>query len=217
MKLKNKSAKAKGLKPNKKLGKNGVMGLLLTIATVAFAISFVFSRNLIGDIIFNNKVMGKKNQVNQTLEENLSKVDELKRNYEAMQSRGVTSETVLTALPVGDDYAALAGQIESMAALAGVRLTAISPANVTSAALVPETAPSTAGIPIEAKYSLNASGSFAAIIQFVHNLEINLRPMRFSLSNISGIEPEVQVEIEITTYHQPATIIGDEKETISED
>ncbi|MBI4100965.1 type 4a pilus biogenesis protein PilO [Candidatus Microgenomates bacterium] len=192
-----------------KLGNSGLIATLMIVCTVVVALSIVLSRTLLADVRFNNKVIKRKNQVNKTLEQNINSLPELQDNFQDLEKTGPQAGDILKALPVSTNYAGLASEFESMAALSGTQL-------VTLALESEDTSESTGTVatPVEVAFRASATGSYQKLQQFLLHIETSGRPVRINSMSFSGSEPTVTVELGLTTYYQPLTVIGDTKETI---
>lgn len=204
-----------------KMGDNNYIAVMMLVATLFIALSFVISRTLIGDVLFTNKVISKKNLAKDTLEQNLAEVEPLRENYNRLIEDGITVANVLTALPISSDYSGNAAQIEAMASLAGVQLTAVTAGGGVAIPATPEAAeitptPSQQPTPQEFSFRITATGSFKSIQNFLKNIETSLRPFKVTQISISGSEPALSLEMGMATFYQAATVIGEEKETLSE-
>lgn len=200
---------------SKHLSTSGLIALLLVVATVGVVLSFVFSRQLVGDILFNNKVISAKNKVNTTLKQNLDAVPELKTNYERLQQDGPKTSEILESLPTSADFAPFSATMEALSARAGVQLLGITleGTNISADGSEPIT---TASGPQPVNYRLSMTGSYDKLVTVVKNLQLNNRPIRIQTISFSGEEPKILAEISITTYYQGLTEIGDVTETIQE-
>lgn len=208
--------KTKAMQPKtttKHLSTSGLIALLLVVATVGVVLSFVFSRQLVGDILFNNKVISAKNEVNTTLKQNLDAVPELKTNYQRLQQDGPSTSEILEALPITEDFGQFSATMEALSARAGVQLLGITLEGTNIAAEGVEPLVAVSG-PQPVNYRLSMTGSYDKLVTVVKNLQLNNRPIRIQGISFSGEEPKILAEISITTYYQGLTEIGDVTETL---
>lgn len=216
---------------------SGLIAILMTVCTFMLVISFLLSKELIADIRFNQKVISKKNTANSTLKKNVDSLDDLKSNFDQLVKDGPQPGVVLSALPVGVDYAGLGSEYEAMAASSGARLSNIaldstiasttstsstpssttsSSAPASSASLAPTTANAAAASDVlqTFRFRVTATGSYASLQQLTKNMEQSLRPTRIESVAISGAEPNVTAEYVLTSYYQGAAVIKPAKETV---
>lgn len=200
------------------LSTSGLIALLLVVATVGVVLSFVFSRQLVGDILFNNKVISAKNKVNTTLKQNLDALPQLKTNYERLQQDGPKTSEILEALPSTTDFAPFSATMEALSARAGVQLLGVTLEGTTTVveAGATEAAATTLTGPQPVNYRLSMTGSYDKLVSVVKNLQFNNRPIRIQTVSFSGEEPKILAEISITTYYQGLTEIGDVMETLQQ-
>ncbi len=195
------------------LSTSGLIALLLVVATVGVVLSFVFSRQLVGDILFNNKVISAKNEVNTTLKQNLDAVPELKTNYQRLQQDGPKTSEILEALPTTEDFGPFSATMEALSARAGVQLLGITLEGTNLVVEGAEPVTSVSG-PQPVNYRLSMTGSYDKLVTVIKNLQLNNRPIRIQSISFSGEEPKILAEISITTYYQGLTEVGDVTETL---
>ncbi|MBI3983863.1 hypothetical protein HY346_01035 [Candidatus Microgenomates bacterium] len=196
------------------MSNNRLIATLMVVVTLTVSISIVLCRLWLKDISFTNQVIKKKNLANTTLEQNVAALPTLESGFKTLENEGPRASAVLKALPTTPDYAAFSSEVEAMAALAGARLAAV----VLQADTVGTAAPTAGQVtaPVEVVYSLNVTGSYPNLQNFLRNLETAKRPIRINKLAISGSEGSVTLEANVTNYYQPLTVIGDEKEVVTE-
>lgn len=195
------------------MGDGTLLATLMGVTTVLVAIGIVLSRLWWGDIRFTNKVLDQKNQVNKTLEQNVAALPQLQENFRKLETEGPKPEKVFEALPIREEYAALAKELEAVAALAGAQLTAT--VKPLAAVLPPEQQP-TQPTAIEMTLQSQVKGSYPALERFVTLIEATTRPVKVVKLNFNGSGQEVTLTVDMVTWWQPRTVLGDQKEVIEE-
>src|SRR3990167_9540990 len=110
-------------KPNKtaithrvgKLPDNALIAGIMVGVTIVLVISVLLSRQLWGDVSFNQKVTSRKSAVNKTLEQNASLLDTIKSNFEVLEKDGPQPNLVLDALPTDLAYDNIGSEFEQAA------------------------------------------------------------------------------------------------------
>jgi len=188
---------------------NSLIAVLMTACMFAIVASFLLSKELLADIRFNQKVLGRKNDVNGILKNNVDALEELQKNYEILQKDGPSPSRVIQALPVDSDYAGIAGEYEAMATASGARLTSV------ALDAAEGEAPAASGTsPQLVRFRITAIGSYDSLQKLTKNIETSLRPSRIQTINISGAEPAVTADFILETSFQPRTSVDVTTETI---
>lgn len=200
---------------------SGLIAILMTVCTFVLVFSFLFSKELIADIKFNQKVITEKNKVNATLKSNVDSLDELKNNFESLNKEGPSPSKVLQALPTSTEYASLSDEYEAMAGASGARLSNIaldtsqstsSSTSSSSSSLAPTVA-NTDSLQ-KFRFRISVTGTYASLQQLTQSIQKSLRPTRIETVNISGSEPSVTADFVITTYFQPRALLELPEEVI---
>lgn len=208
------------------LSSNSLIAGLMIVATLVVAGSIVASKVFIGELAFNNRVLGAKREVNGVLAQNVNNLEDLAANFEALRGDGIAPADVLRALPTSHDFANLSGQLELLASLSGAQLLTVTlsgdsaVASESAEASVPtadpaatELAPTAEGVQ-PATFTISANGSYQSLVTFITATEVFVRPIQINAVKLSGSEPSVVVELTITTYYQSRTEVGNETRTI---
>ena len=182
----------------------------MVIVTLVISASFILSRQWLGDLKFNNKVISAKNQVNSTLSQNVDSLGQLQQNYTAMQQSGLTASQVLAALPTAPAYADFSNDVEAMAALAGIQLTSV----VQSSTDLSTPTATASSLPVQ--FQIVANGKYKNIQKFLQNLQDAKKPVIIDVAGLSGVDPAVSLQLTVTTFYQPVTTITNDKKVLKE-
>jgi Tfp pilus assembly protein PilO len=98
------------------------------------------------------------------------------------------------------DYAALASSIDYLAATSGVKSNTSIGQDLSASALSSANTSS----PVEIPLSLQVTGSYDSIKQYILNLEHSIRPIHVSTVMYSGSNRSLDATIQAVTYYQPS-------------
>ncbi len=203
--------KVKIPKKAKDMSDNSLIAGLMTVTTLVIAASVVFSRLLIGDIKFNNKVISAKNDVSDVLKQNVAAIPELQTNFNTLAQEGVKPADILKALPISVAYADFASDLEAMASLAGAQLTTAAAAT----ALDSSAFTGTQG-PIPISFQISVNGKFSEVKAFITNMQNSKRPIQIVQAKISGTEPSIVGDFTVVTYYQALSTISDQTQEVAQ-
>lgn len=175
--------------------------IVVAVAAVISMFSIISMRFLWAKKSYNDRVIGAKTKARDDLATNLSNLDKLSEQFPQLEtSAGTNSKSILHALPPVYDYAALASSIDFLATTSGVK------SNTSVGEDISASAVNSAHVsqPVELPLSLSASGSYAAIRQYIVNLERSIRPIHITNITYSGTNSDLQATIQAVTYYQPS-------------
>ena len=202
------------IKPKQKqLSQNQLTVVLVMLAVIVWVIGLIISRAVLGTILFNNKVISRKRSVESTLSANISKLSEIKRNFEALETKSLDPERVLRALPTKQDVPSLASKLEALMAASSVSFKSFGLENTTSLEDDPASPVLSEGLQ-EYTYSIKVEGAYAGIVQMLRNFEREISPMRLLSVKVQGTEQTASAELTIRAYFQSPFSLDFEKETL---
>lgn len=210
-----------GLKKRQQIevaGRNMFVWIVIAAIAVSFCLAtgqFLFSKWL-----YNNKVIGAKYTASDTLSRNLTSANDLKKQVDALVANNAlasvktdpndsTTKSVLDALPITADSAALATSLQKVIlSRSGVSVESITvPTESADAAKAPAT-------PQELKFSFVVTGSYEKIKNLVHDLERTIRPMKVTSISLNGSDVSLRANFDVVTYYQPAKTVNATQEVI---
>lgn len=217
------NAKTTGLRKRQEISSaNRTMLLWVVAASVAISFLLVASQFLYQQFAYNGKVLALKNKAVAQLDDNLTNIQELKRNFNTLDvgDSNVNSRKVLNALPSEMDTSAFGTSIQQVVApKSGVTLEAltIDPANSGESDEDSEgevvALPST---PQELRATVAVSGNYDQVASFVRDVELVIRPIKFRTVSLSGSDSNTRATIELTTYYQPKKTVEIKKEVVKQ-
>ena len=209
---------------------NNYIAAIAVGTTLVVIICAIIGKSLVSSLILNTKLISKKIQANNALE---TKVENAPKLIEAYNDLGSNKQLIEDSLPNTEDLPQLASITENMAAISGVKLKSLSPAlaassggtasisggdnGLASGTGATSGTPGAAAGPASPKaveFSVNVTGPYRQIVEFLRNIELSSRPMQVKSSTFRGIENTVTADITITTYYQDKADISDKKEVV---
>lgn len=210
-----------GLKKRQQIELAGrYMFIWVVIAAIAVSFCLATGQYLFSKWLYNNKVLSAKYTASDTLGKNITAATELKKQVDALVANNdlasvktdpndTTTKSVLDALPITGDSAALATSLQqAILNKSGVTIQSIT---------VPAesgTAQGTASTPQEMQFSFVVTGSYDKIKNMVHDIERTIRPIKISDISMSGSDANLQASIDAVTYYQLAKTVNATQETV---
>lgn len=184
----------------------------------AFVVGFclVASYTLVGQLSYQNRVIGAKKKALTQLKQDINSVDNLVTQYKAFISTeqnaiggnpagngaqdGDNARIVLDALPSKYDFPALATSLEKILKDQGVQIESISG---TDDEVAQANAASATPQPVEMPFELSVSGNYQAIQKVAKAFERSIRPIKVQTMQITGNEDGMTLHVTAVTYYQP--------------
>lgn len=184
-----------------KISKAGsTMFIAVAIAAVIVSVSAVSMKFLWSKMSYNNRVLKAKNEANGQLKTNLENIKKLSSQYDDLDKNPTAdAKTILHALPPNYDYAALNSSMNSLAQQSGVQLKGGIGEDITGSEV--KSAPTSS--PQEIPLTINVSGNYQSIKQFITNLEHSIRPIIITQADYSGANNSLEAKLTANTYYQP--------------
>jgi len=157
-------------------------------------------------------VNGQKEIARDTLRRNLDNAQQLKGKFAQFDDAGdgITSQTVLDALPSKYDYPALVTSIDAIAKRSGVTVDSVTGEDLGDSALTSETNPQAVAMPV----TVSVKGAYGDLAKFVQNLHRSIRPFTIKHLEIRGTDQVITADILLETHYQPAINLEVVKEEI---
>jgi hypothetical protein len=207
----------------KRIGVDKTNSRIVAITAAAAFLSVFFivaSISLFSQVMYQNRVIGKKRVAVKQLEANIKARDSLVDSYQAFVSApqnilggnpigtgatdGSNAKIVLDALPSKYDFPALTTSIEKILREQGVRLDTLTGSDdeVNQAAAASTANPQ----PVEVPFEFTATSDFANTNKAVGALERSIRPIQIQKLQLSGGQSpnELKLNISAKTFYQPA-------------
>jgi Tfp pilus assembly protein PilO len=209
-----------GLKKRQQIEQAGKY-MFIWVVAAAIAVSFCLATGqyLFSKWDYNNKIIGAKYKASDTLSSNITAANELKKQVDALVANNdlasvktdpndSTTKSVLDALPISGDSAALATSLQK-AILTGSGVT------IESISVPPEAGGTTAvSTPQEMKFSFVVTGSYDKIKTMVHDIERTIRPIKIVGVTMNGSDANLRATVDAITYYQPAKNVNATEEVV---
>lgn len=218
---------------------NKTMFITVAIVSVVIGLSAVLLYFMVNKLIFNQKVLAKKAETNNSLQFNIDNIDALKDEVRALDSNEAllsaranqddsALQVILDSLPSESNALALGASIQNRL-LEGVSGIEIKSIDVESEQADGEEATDVEETPVEDEgaeggnglgqltFSFEVEGSEDAIYEVLKRLERSIRFMDISTLTIESREGKQALRIEGKAYYQPSKEIVLKKEKVSPD
>jgi len=171
------------------------------VAAVVVMFSLMSGKFLWNKKSYNDRVITAKTKSRDAIETNVTNIDKLTQQFPSLESTPTTNATtILHALPPVYDYASLVTSLNSIAVTSGVKFNGSSGQDSSADALT--SAP--ASTPIEIPITMQVTGSYVSIKNFMSNMEKSIRPIHVTNVTFSGNNESLDAQIQAVTYYQPA-------------
>lgn len=177
------------------LSTSNLIALAILVGILSVVIALIIGRMLVSSMMLNARVIGKKSTASKQISANY---DNLKKLQDEYNSLGATRETITTALPTKPSLPQLWAMMENLGTSSGV-----STGSVTSVATSDAEAPA-GGTVQQLPINVSVQGSYAAVQDYLKNIELSTRPLRVTNVTLSGTNNTVQANLTIVTYYQGA-------------
>lgn len=220
-----------GLKKRQQIqNANRTMFLWIVAASVAVAICLVFGQFMLRQFMFNNKIIGAKNETYATLRDNKESFETLKSEVNKLVSNQSLSklrvsdtdtalQVVVDALPTTDDRAALATSLQQVVlARSGVAVESINVIDAEGATTSEAEDGAAAGTSSdtvgEVIFTVVINGSYEQIQQALTDMEATIRPLSMQKVELEGSGSQLRATITAKSFYLPAKTAELKKETI---
>lgn len=206
---------------------NTTIVAVVSIAAFLTIFSLVATKVLVSQIAYQNRLIGKKQQAEKTLKENVKTAGQLKSSYDAFAGTtqnvigglstgsgtndGANPKIILDALPSSYDFPALTTNLELLATQ-NAKLTSITGTDdeVAQGANTSSSNPVAVPMPFE----LTVTGNYDQIQKMVSATERSIRPIKYNTMEVSGQKDDLKLHVTAETYYQPAKSLKMEMEVV---
>lgn len=177
------------------LSTSNLIALAILVGILSVVLAVIIGRVLLGTMMLNARVIGKKNQANKQISANYDNLKSLQSEYNSL---GSLRDTATTALPTKPNLPQLWATLENIGNSSGVATSSVSATTISDAE-----APAGSGVQ-QLTISISVQGSYTAVQNYLQNLELSTRPMRVTSITLSGTNNTVQASLTVVTYYQGA-------------
>lgn len=209
-----------------------IIGIIVA-ATVVTVFCLVSSKALIGQALYQRKVVNARNTSVQTLNDDIKNANTLASQYNSVfigsnaqnaiggssqDTTTVNGQTVQTSPPDGDngrlvldalptsyDFPALLTSVSKMLTLDGITSPSIGGTDQSSNS---SSQPSGNPQPQTIELTVSGTGTYKGAENFINDLQRSIRPFDVSHLTLSGNESSLTLAVDVTTYYQPAKTLN---------
>lgn len=192
--------------------------ILIVTSIASFVVMFclVGSYTLIGQLNYQNKVIGAKKKAHTQLRQDISSTENLVSQYKAFVTSpfnvlggdpqgtggqdGDNAKIVLDALPSKYDFPALATSLEKILKDQGVAIESI---GGTDDEVAQGSSSSSAPVPVPIPLQFSVTGDYGKIQKVIAALEHSIRPIQVQNVQLTGSEKHMTLTVTAQTYYQP--------------
>lgn len=197
---------------------NNIAVIWACVAAFVLAFTAISAYKLIGQIAYQNKVLGAKKTALNQLDANLAARDDLVKAYQVFnggaqnaiggnpagtgERDGNNAKIMLDALPSVYDFPQLATSIESLAVSQNVIITSMTGVDdqVTQSQQMGSAQPQAVAMP----FTVAVEGPYAQVQSFVRSLELSIRPIKVTAASFTSGDGKVTAAITAESQYQPA-------------
>lgn len=203
--------------------------IVMTTAAAAFVLIFtIFGvRALVGQAMYQNRVIDAKKVAVSTLKDNMQNKDALTAAYKGFVNTqqnklggnprgngpqdGDNAKITLDALPSKYDFPALATSLDKLLVAQQLQIQSITGTDDEIAqAGVADGEPK----PVPMPFQISVSGTYASMQRLIGTFDRSIRPIKIQTLQLSGGEGSMNMTVTAETYYQPEKTFTLQKETV---
>lgn len=182
---------------------NTIIFISIITASVIVAISLVLISFLFKQYQYNQKTIREETATLKVLESNQSNLENLKTTRSSLNTSNMNEHKIFNAMPPIYDYPALVSAMDKLASDSGVSLQGSIGSDDSGSAGSPSNNPQRIEIPL----TMQVSGSYASVREYIRNLELSIRPITVKSVELSGSNDSLEANISAITYYQPSKVL----------
>lgn len=204
--------------------------IVISTAAAAFVLVFalVAGKALLGQMSYQNKVIGVKKEALKQLQTDLDARDTLQTAYKAFidddpnvlggdpkgkaDKDGDNAKLVLDALPSKYDFPALTTSLEKVIVAQNLSIMSISGTDQEANETVQQTSPNPT--PLAMPFQIQVAGSYASIQNLIDVFLLSIRPFQIQTLELSGDESSMTAIIAAQTFYQPEKSLEIKQEVV---
>jgi hypothetical protein len=191
------------------------------VAAFLVVFSLVAAKSLIGQALYQNRVIGEKRKTLNQLKEDIAARDNLVKSYEAFVGTsqnviggnplgsgdrdGDNGKIILDALPSKYDFPALTTSLEKLSNSQGLKIMSLTGIDDEAAQSAQQESSSPAPIPMQ--FELSVEGSYPQLQALIETFDKSIRPMQIQKLTITGNEGSVDAVVAAQTFYQPEKVL----------
>ncbi len=207
---------------------NSTIVIATTVAAFVLVFSLVAGKSLLGQISYQNKVIGVKKTALKQLEADIAARDSLAEAYKSFiaddpnalggdpkgsgDRDGDNAKLVLDALPSKYDFPALTTSLEKVITGQNLAILGISGTDQEADQEDKQVSPNPEPIPMP--FQVQVSGAYVSIQSLVDVLLRSIRPFQIQTLELSGDESSMTATISAQTFYQPEKSLEIKQEVV---
>lgn len=207
---------------------NSTMVIATTVAAFILVFAIVAGKSLVGQMIYQNKIIGAKKHAMKQLQEDLAARDSLSEAYNTFVAEnpnvlagnpkgtgdkdGDNAKLVLDALPSKYDFPALTTSLEKIITGQNLSIIGIGGTDQEADQEGKQTSPDPQPVPMP--FQIQVSGSYGSIQNLIGVFLHSIRPFQILTLELSGDESSMTATIDAQTFYQPEKSLEIKKEVI---
>lgn len=197
---------------------NSTIVVATALSAFILVVGLVAGRSLVGQLLYQNRVIDAKKEALAQLRHNLDAVDSLEESYQDFVEKnpnvlagspdgagpmdGDNAKIVLDALPSKYDFPALTSSLEKL--ITDQNLAFVGMTGNDEEVAQQEAQSATNPQPVVIPFEVQVTGQYGSIRNLVDVLRLSIRPFKIQNLELSGAESNMIVSIRAETYYQPA-------------
>ncbi len=207
---------------------NSTMVIATAVAAFVLVFALVAGKSLLGQVGYQNKVIGLKKQALKQLNTDLDARDSLQESYQTFVGNnpnvlggdnkgtgdrdGDNAKLVLDALPSKYDFPALTTSLEKIITAQNLKIVGISGTDQEAAQADKQT--SADPQPIAMPFQVQVNGSYTSIQNLIDVFLRSIRPFQMVTVELSGDENSMTATINAQTFYQPEKSLDIKQEVV---
>lgn len=192
----------------KEMSTQKVVILSVSISVVCLIVAGIALKILVPELLTNQKVLSATLTAKKDINTKKANAITLLNDYHNL---GGLSTVALQGMPTYAAFPELLDTVERIAGASGVQLQ-----NMSSGVSAPGSTSQvqTVGSVQSLGFSVDLAGNYNAIVQFINNIQLSLRPIRIDSITMNGSGASLTVSMDMTTYYAGTADISDKTESI---
>lgn len=207
---------------------NSTIVIVTAVAAFVVVFSLVASKTLVGEVIYQNRVISAKNTAVSRLKNDIQATNSLTTSYEAFvdtpqnvlggsstgtgSQDGDNAKIVLDALPSKYDFPALVTSLDKVITSQNVQIQSITGTDNEVAQLNDESSPNPT--PVAMPFSISVTGNYQSLQNLINAFGHSIRPFQIQTMELSGSENSMTMTLTAQTYYQPEKVFSITKEAV---
>lgn len=207
---------------------NSTIVIATTVAAFVLVFSLVAGKSLVGQMVYQNKIIGAKKDAMKQLREDLEARDSLAASYNTFVAEspnvlagdpkgngdkdGDNAKLVLDALPSKYDFPALTTSLEKIITGQNLSILGINGTDQEADQEGNQTSPDPEPIPMP--FQIQVSGSYGSVQNLIDVFLHSIRPFQIIHLELAGDESSMSATIDAQTFYQPEKSLEIKKEVV---